>query len=402
MKRVQRFDIHRMDQIKRTPEGFLQTSVRATRTGVFVYKGADGKPFRELRLPEEVFKTDSMNSLKMKPVTNDHPFELVNVDNIKEHQVGYTGDNVSQNDSFLDIGNVVINDKVTIEDVEKGKQEVSCGYSLDLEFMPGFWDGSAINQDGRGEPFDAIQRNIIYNHVAVVDRGRAGSSVRLRLDSEHNLVKEEEAEMPKIKIDGKDFECSQELADAFDAQVKKVSKDRADSDAAVKEAMKQSKEARDTTEAKDSEIETLKGKLAAMDAELKDAKDPEKESARVRERMNLVSTATAVLDAKDEKEIKRIDSLSDIDLMKEVIKKKDENVDFDGMSEDFIKGQFSIIATHYNSNNADGKELGKKIVDGRKDRAGDEEDKVKKAQDAAHKRDAEAWKKPVGPLATGK
>ncbi len=402
MKKVQRFDIHRMDQIKRTPEGFLETSVRATRTGIFVYTGTDGKPFRELRLPDEVFNEDSMKTLAMKPVTNDHPFELVNVDNIKEHQVGYTGENIARTDNFLDIAKVIITDKIAIKDVENGKQEVSCGYNLDLEFDAGHWDGSKINKDGIGEPFDAIQRNINYNHLAIVDKGRAGAQARLRLDSEHNLVKEEEAEM-KITIGGKEFDCSQELADAHATFVKKVEKDQADSDVAVKEAMKQATEARDAAGKKDSEFEALKGKHDAMDAELKDAKDPEKFNARVTERMHLISTATAMLEAKDEKETARIDGLSDIEIMKEVIAKKIEGSNFDGKSEDYIRGQFEAVAENATATDADGKELGKGIVGGRKDRADDDgKDKVKEAQEAAAKRDADAWKQPVGPLADKK
>lgn len=399
MKRVQRFDIHRLDQIKRTPEGYIETSVRATRTGVFLYKGADGKPFRELRLPDEVFNPDSMQSLAMKPVTNDHPFELVNIDNVKEHQIGYTGENINRSDNYLDIGRVVITDKQAIADVEKGKQEVSCGYSLDLDFVQGYWDGNAVNQDGRGEPFDAIQRNIKYNHLALVHRGRAGSQARLRLDSEHNLVTEEDTEMVKIKINGKEFDCSPELAAAFESYETKIAKDKADADAAVKEAMKQASETRDAMAAKDSEIESMKGKQDAMDAELKDAKDPEKFNTRVRERMHLVSTATAILGAKDEKELAHIDGLSDMEIMKEVIKKQNETVSFDGKSDDYIRGQFEVISERYNDGNADGQNFGKKIVKGREDRGNEDICGAEKKRMEALQRDKEAWKKPVGPLA---
>jgi len=399
MKRVQRFDIHRMDQIRRTPEGYLETSVRATRTGVFSYKGADGKPFRELRLPDEVFNPDSMNTLAMKPVTNDHPYELVNADNIKDYQIGYTGENIFRNEDFLDIGRVIITDRDAISSVEKGKQEVSCGYSLDLDFVQGYWDGNEVNQDGRGEPFDAIQRNITYNHLAIVDRGRAGSQVRLRLDSEHNQVKEEEVEMPKISIDGKEFECSQELADAYEPFVKKVAKDQADADAAVKEAMKQAKVSRDSADQKESEIEKLKGNNDALNSEIKEAKDPEKFNARVRERMHLVTTATAMLDAKDEKELQRIDGLSDMEIMKEVIKKHNDSISFDGKSDDYVMGQFEIVSHRYNDTNADGKKIGEKIVNGRKDEADEGKINADKAREDSINKDKEAWKQPIGPAA---
>jgi hypothetical protein len=69
---------------------------------------------------------------------------------------------------------LVIDDAELIEKIAAGKvREISCGYRCDTEETPGVHEGEA---------YDRIQRNIRYNHVAVLRRGRAGSDVRIRLD----------------------------------------------------------------------------------------------------------------------------------------------------------------------------------------------------------------------------
>ena len=75
--------------------------------------------------------------------------------------IGFTGELVEKvDDTFLKTS-VTITDADTIEKIEAGKTEVSAGYEAELEETPGVFDG---------EPYDCIQRNIIYNHVSLVDR----------------------------------------------------------------------------------------------------------------------------------------------------------------------------------------------------------------------------------------
>ena len=75
--------VHRWDRVmapdwmsepfEKTPEGFLKGRAIITSTGVFPYKDATGNVRRELRLPEDVFDPAHLDSLKLKPVTNEHP-----------------------------------------------------------------------------------------------------------------------------------------------------------------------------------------------------------------------------------------------------------------------------------------------------------------------------------------
>ena len=71
----------------RTAEGFLTGRAIVTSIGVFTYQYADGTVLRELRLPEEVFASESLDTMKLKPVTNEHPDGFVTPENQKDLQV---------------------------------------------------------------------------------------------------------------------------------------------------------------------------------------------------------------------------------------------------------------------------------------------------------------------------
>jgi uncharacterized protein len=164
-----------------TPEGFLLCKgVAIARTGSQVYSkeelplepGVDGRIVVD-RTPNEVFRKETMASFEGKPVTVEHPNEFVNPDTWKQLSVG-TIQNVRQgegiDDQFL-MADLLITDKKAIEYVNKELPELSCGYDSDYE-QP---------EAGRG-----IQRNIIGNHVALVERGRAGPRCAIK-DSKPKL-----------------------------------------------------------------------------------------------------------------------------------------------------------------------------------------------------------------------
>lgn len=168
------YDTYMEAPLTKTPEGFLRGRAIATNIGVFPYTQPDGTVRRELRLPSEVRDTASQDSLKGKPVTNEHPKgTLVNAENAKDLAVGSIGDDI-RSDSYHVSVPITITDAKTVADIENGKVALSCGYTCDLEDKGGVWMG--VN-------YDAIQRNIRYNHVAVVAKGRAGDAAKLRMDA---------------------------------------------------------------------------------------------------------------------------------------------------------------------------------------------------------------------------
>jgi len=160
--------------VKRTPQGGLEVPANLTRTGVLTYRRADGGVQRELRLPDEVFSSASLDTLRGAPLTVGHP-GLVTPETYSKTSVGHVADDVRADNQFV-AAKVRVQESKAVKAVEsKALKELSCGYTCDIEVASGEY---------QGEKYDAIQRNIRYNHVALlpVGGGRAGSEVALRLD----------------------------------------------------------------------------------------------------------------------------------------------------------------------------------------------------------------------------
>ena len=118
------------------------------------------------RPEEEVFAPETMASFEAVPVTNDHPADGVDLDNIRRLQAGHA-QNVrrgSGEEADLLLADLVITDERLIEAILNGKREISCGYTYEL-----------AEENGR-----YIQRKIRGNHIAVVDAGRAGARVSIK------------------------------------------------------------------------------------------------------------------------------------------------------------------------------------------------------------------------------
>lgn len=171
LTRVVRLDSLPLNQTYFTEEGYLVDRPILTSTGIFEYTNPDGTIRRELRLPEEVFAPESLASYKGKPIIITHDAGLITKDNVHDEGVGTilsegyrSGNNVR--------AEIIIHD--TDEMKSAGLKELSLGYNLDLDETPGEWEG---------QPYDAIQRNIVINHLALVLEARAGEQARLNIDS---------------------------------------------------------------------------------------------------------------------------------------------------------------------------------------------------------------------------
>ena len=152
LTRVVRLDSLPLNQTYFTEEGYLVDRPILTPIGIFEYTNPDGTIRRELRLPEEVFKEESLQSYKGKPIIITHDAGLITKDNVHENAVG----------TILSEGYRSGNDvraEIIIHDTDEmklaGLKELSLGYNLDLDETPGEWNG---------QPYDAVQRNIVINH----------------------------------------------------------------------------------------------------------------------------------------------------------------------------------------------------------------------------------------------
>lgn len=167
----QRFDSIPLGETYFTPEGYLIDNPILTRVGIFEYHNADGSVRRELRLPEEVFAAESLASYKGKPVILTHEAGLVDVDNVQQEHIGtILSEGIQDGDNVR--AQIVIHDA---ESLDYGLRELSLGYTQTPDETPGVWNG---------QPYDAIQRNIQINHLALVEKARAGEQARLNIDGE--------------------------------------------------------------------------------------------------------------------------------------------------------------------------------------------------------------------------
>lgn len=159
-----------------TEEGFFRDTPVVTSVGIFEYKNPDGSVRRELRLPEEVFDKKSLASYMGAPIVLTHNRAKedgsINKDNVADEIVGTV-----LSDGYAD--GMDVRCKIVIHDIDKVKatnaRELSLGYDLDLDETPGTW---------KGEHYDAIQRNIRINHLAIVNTARAGDQAHLNLDGD--------------------------------------------------------------------------------------------------------------------------------------------------------------------------------------------------------------------------
>lgn len=157
--------------VRRTEDGYVTARAKAVRSGVQLYTGSELGLFdraivRVMRPETEVFAKDSVSGFAHAPVTNDHPAELVDATNWKDYAVGEVGANVMRDGEFLAL-DLILKDAAAITAFESGKKELSAGYTAEIEFVDD-------NPD-----YDAVMKNIRINHLALVDKARAGSEARI-------------------------------------------------------------------------------------------------------------------------------------------------------------------------------------------------------------------------------
>tara|TARA_R110002012_G_scaffold215674_6_gene386742 strand:- start:11459 stop:12547 length:1089 start_codon:yes stop_codon:yes gene_type:complete len=310
-----------IDNIKltKTPEGYLEGYAITTRTGVFKYMKADGSIQRELRLDDEVFKDDAINSFKLLPITDDHPQEEVNADNAKELAIGFTGEDIKRQDSYL-LTKLKITDKKAIDAINSGKRGLSYGYKVNL-----------VKKDGihNGERYDYVQTNIKGNHLAIVYQGRAGDKARLRLDGQEaicvfdNNFNNNDLTMKKIRLDGKDYEVSEEVC----SRLNTLETDNS----SLKDTKKDLQNKVDSLQ---GERDALKGKVD----ELSNRDDSEEIAVKVKQRISLEKKASEFL-----KEDEDLSGLSDKDIKTKVIVAFSPEFKADEKSDEYINARFDAV-----------------------------------------------------------
>lgn len=152
---------------KWTPENYLECkNVIVAHLGIQEYHRSefangvfDTEKVSVKRTEDDLFDEEVMQSLKGKPITDGHPKETVNANNIKKYQIGQVV-NVWREDDKL-MADIMITNKRVADEIWNGeKTRVSLGYIAD------------VIKDVDDEGYYKFDTKFI-NHLAIVERGRA-------------------------------------------------------------------------------------------------------------------------------------------------------------------------------------------------------------------------------------
>jgi hypothetical protein len=301
-EKVQRYDNYAIQAIK-TDEGFVRDAPIIGRTGILEYRNVDGSIRREYRPPEEAFNVDSLASIRGKPITQLHHGLVTSANYFNSHPVGTVISDGRQD------GNNIRAD-VVIYSLDTEDRELSCGYQTELDETPG------VTEDG--EHYDAIQRNIRYNHLAIVPRGRAGNA-RLNMDGNQS-IEEVETMSTKIKMDnGIEYEVPAEVKVAYDAMVEKADATKKDLDAMTAKF-----------DSATAEIEKLKADAEKQEADFKAKFD------------EAVKTTIELRTIAQKHGIEKADEMSNEEIKKAVVAKVHPKLNLDGKSAEYIEVAFDL------------------------------------------------------------
>ncbi|RZI91668.1 MAG: DUF2213 domain-containing protein [Pseudomonas sp.] len=305
--------------------GYLEAFALTARTGIQQYLGAEvGRPDLKVvnvyRDEKEVFSKRALESFSKIPMTNDHPGQPVTAANWKQVAVGTTGDEVLRDGEYLKIG-LKITDGDAVAAVQAGKRELSVGYSCEMVWE----DGEAPD----GTKYQAKQTNIIADHIAIVQRGRAGSRASIG-DSwpQHTPTPEERPMTLKtVTVDGIPVEVTDQGAVVIATLQGRLA------DAATKLG---------TTEAAHATaMATKDADLAKKDAEIDDLKAKQITDAQIDERVkargDLIAKAKTIADGD-------YAGKSDAEIRKAVVIAKLGDAAVAGKAEAYVDARFDILA----------------------------------------------------------
>lgn len=325
--------------VERHKDGFLSGRVRAARTGVQLYldrelrEGGSDDVVRVYRPLDEVMRVDALGSFKGKAVTDGHPSERVTAGNWGELAMGTIMGVQRDGDAVaLDL---VVSSQEMIDKLERGDaRELSAGYTARIDWTPG--------KTPEGEDYDAVQRDIYIDHLAVVPAGRAGPEFRVGDDAGAwgaRPLDREILEQPKKE--------GRHMADAHNTAVTVGDGAVTTTEAGairIKGVLDSLGTAQKAITDKDAEIvdlkkqvETKDGELAAAKKALEDATSPAALAGMAKERADVTAAGKAAGLADE-----AMGKMTDGDIRRAVVAKSLGDDAAKAMSDDAITGAFAF------------------------------------------------------------
>lgn len=181
----------------------------------------DGKMIRMFTPADALFSADVMDNIT--DFVESHPDgNQVTPDNWRKFAIG-DAKNIRRDGNKL-IGDLLVKDKAAIQTIQDGKKvELSLGYQLAAELQSGKTDD--------GQEYDVVVTSMVGDHVALVKRGRGGSSVRIGDEKTEKTMEIKLANGQTFVVEGSNLEPMQQ---AIDAQNKELEDAKALADTEVK------------------------------------------------------------------------------------------------------------------------------------------------------------------------
>lgn len=154
-------------------ENVLTTKVDITKAQVLPYRGADGEIHKELIPPGELSKSNWLNSIPNKPVTDTHPPDMLNMETLSTYGRGVLHLDPSYKDGIVTVKETITDEELIQEILDGEKEQVSIGRWATLVEESGTFDGVE---------YEYKQTDLELNHLAHVREGRAGSDIKAKVD----------------------------------------------------------------------------------------------------------------------------------------------------------------------------------------------------------------------------
>ena len=316
-----------------TDEGFLKTEAVVTKAGVYPYHMSDGKVVFMLKHPDDIFDKGFTDSLKLIPITNDHPPQnengqrLVTAKTAKNLSIGYVGENIGAQDKSVTASLAII-DSDAVKSVKDGKRQLSVGFLADLISEQGIYDG---------QEYTLRQTNIRANHIALCNEGRVGAEASIMMDSKdtytlildnnnegENMSKEER--LAQVVIDSINYDAAPEVANALNKATTSLS------DAAIKVSEQKAL------------IDSLQGAKDALEKKVEELQSrdlADEIEAAAKKRVDLLQEAKNLVDSEL---FAKLGSMNSLDIKKEVLKSLDKDIMLDDKSEEYVSANFDAMA----------------------------------------------------------
>ncbi|TPW26025.1 DUF2213 domain-containing protein [Pararhizobium mangrovi] len=340
-------DATELSGVRTTADGYLIADSYALRTGIQTYLGSevgrdDLDQVAVYRPEEEVFSTDSLASLSHAPITDDHPDGGVNSETWAGLGKGEVSSDVLRDGNRLRIP-LIVKDKATVQKVQAGKRQLSAGYTASL-----VW-GDGVTPEG--EPYQAKQTGIRFNHLAIVDKARAGDDFRIGdgaadrgkgrtrwgaapLNHHDHEPKGHDMTMSTVVLGDKAVQVAATDAPAIEAFKTDAARKMADAEKAHSDAIA----------AKDKELADRDTKIEGLEKKVLSDEDLDK---RVKDRAQLISDARKI-----DPNVK-VSGVSDGDIRKAVVASKLGQKWVDDRSEAYIEARFDGLLDTADTGNSD-------------------------------------------------